>query len=143
MGQGKRPTCYTLQRLTCTSGAREIEDAIIPIAGGGKDPVRSFALATEFFGLSLVARFEYLFTSKADVGGGGNRVLIWNAFLCSIVSTNHFAPFLRGVVFVGESWAAKHKADRIVAEANQGGAMVESTIRVVDPRNQAFKIKRF
>lgn len=27
----------------------------------------------------------------------------------------------------------KHRADRIVAEANQGGAMVESTIRVVDP----------
>ncbi len=27
----------------------------------------------------------------------------------------------------------RHRADRIVAEANQGGAMVESTLRVVDP----------
>jgi len=27
----------------------------------------------------------------------------------------------------------RHKADRIVAEVNQGGAMVESTVRVVDP----------
>ena len=32
----------------------------------------------------------------------------------------------------------KHKADRIVAEVNQGGAMVESTVRVVDP-NVSYK----
>ena len=38
-------------------------------------------------------------------------------------------------------WAAKaiaayhqHNADRIIAEVNQGGAMVESTIRVIDPK---------
>ncbi len=28
----------------------------------------------------------------------------------------------------------RHKADRIIAEVNQGGAMVEATIRVVDPK---------
>jgi phage terminase large subunit-like protein len=32
----------------------------------------------------------------------------------------------------------RHKADRIVAEVNQGGAMVESTVRVVDP-NVSYK----
>ena len=32
----------------------------------------------------------------------------------------------------------KHRADRIVAEVNNGGEMVEHTVRVVDP-NVSFK----
>jgi predicted phage terminase large subunit-like protein len=47
--------------------------------------------------------------------------------------------------FQPHEWAAraieayrKHKADRLVAEVNQGGAMVEATIRVQDP-NVAYK----
>ena len=47
--------------------------------------------------------------------------------------------------FTPTQWAAKaitlyqtHDADRIVAETNQGGAMVESTIRAVDP-NVSYK----
>ena len=47
--------------------------------------------------------------------------------------------------FQPHEWAAraieayrKHEADRLVAEVNQGGAMVEATIRVQDP-NVAYK----
>jgi phage terminase large subunit-like protein len=43
--------------------------------------------------------------------------------------------------YAPHEWAAKaieayhrHKADRIIAEVNQGGAMVEATIRVIDPK---------
>ena len=43
--------------------------------------------------------------------------------------------------YAPHEWAAKaieayrrHKADRIIAETNNGGAMVEATIRALDPR---------
>ena len=47
--------------------------------------------------------------------------------------------------YAPHEWAAKaiaayrrHKADRIIAEVNNGGAMVEATIRALDP-NVSFK----